>query len=355
MPWASTLAPCWARRRNPDGVIMEPLAPGERLRDMTGANCQGGHCRGVTRLSALVRRGAVILGVGLLATVYSVDAPRAQTEGTVTPVDLSALPWDATLVVAASVLTMRHVEGPAAVFPVQFSDAVAAALREPAFDYRDFRLTSFALADYVQSRSPAGSVAVKLAAVLVFNDESGRRSSSSLTLRYTPGDEGITVQSAELYGLVPPTPAVRFAIVPVRALPALPDDLAFDAGALLRLISPLAEQPTEARSPPAEEHYVFAFFLDRLPPDAKVAVTMDPNPRPTDKGGAAFALDFDGWRVAVWRGVFAPAAKPEVRFQAIYEPGSTEPPAERMPRVVATLPPDVAGGGQTASGPAKSK
>ena len=281
------------------------------------------------------------LTVGLVGSHKGIPFASAQTvalENEVRVVTSDELPWDATMVVAASVLTMRGRDRSENLKRVVLAPAAKVALSDPAFRYQDFSLTGFALTEYRVSTVFADAVA--MSAILTFVDTGGRRAATSLVTDYVAATPGLEIKAAKVAILPPPNPEVRLFIVPARDVP----DSLFAANVgqldLLRHVAAKALTHEAAKRLPKspENLYVFAFFQDRLPPDAEVQLRVSETPEGI--GGdpnLSATVDFDGWRVATMRAKFALNSGTEFFIKAIYRPGSPLPAAERTPRLVGSL------------------
>lgn len=284
----------------------------------------------------------LILGltVGLAMTAGGVPRAVAQSAGDEDRpvVSLDELPLDLSLVIGASVLRMRGVDDPETTWPIIFSSPAGAGLQEPDFDYDGFTLVGVALTDW--DLLAAAPPTLTLNALLIFGDPAGRRATMSLIADYGFTEENMVIGSASALTLAPPDPEVRLFIVPAEDVPD--DVLDVEAGELELLhhvaahavgVSGSAQPPTTAR-----DYYVFAFIVDRLPPDAQVQLRVSDTPEGIDgEAGNAVDVDFHGWRVAVLRGTFTLNSGPELFIKAVYTPGGDTPPEQRSPRLAAVF------------------
>lgn len=282
-----------------------------------------------------------VLAIGFAVSHLGFPVALAQTpasEDTVQSVLVADIPFDATMVIAASVLAMRGRDDSKTLAPVVVAPAAKAALSEPAFRYDGFTLTGIWLTNYAVTSPSADAVSVD--ALLGFADAVGRHATISLAADYGVAPRKIEVKSASAVTVAAESPLVRLSVVPATAFPDGVLSPELDWPQLARVVADKALTPEAAKRLPLapEDLYVFAFFQDRLPPDAEVQIRVSETPEGI-AGDPSFSttMDFDGWRVAAMRAKLALGTGTEFFFKAIYRPGSPLPAAERTPRPVAML------------------
>jgi hypothetical protein len=94
-------------------------------------------------------------------------------------------------------------------------------------------------------------------------------------------------------------------------------------------------QGTKKTDRTVKDYYVFAFFMERLAPDAKVGLLISDRPDGLSghwKGITRFQQD--GWHGAFIPATFAVDNSPERFFKVLFEPGSYTPEKQRQPKVV---------------------
>ncbi|MBL6948959.1 MAG: hypothetical protein ISR51_09825 [Rhodospirillales bacterium] len=282
-----------------------------------------------------------VLTVGLAGWFLGGASAWSQTaapEDQVRVTSLKKLPWDATLVLSACVLTMRGRDEALNRTPVVVAPAAKSALQERRFRYEGFELTGFTLTAYGEPSSSAD--AVLASALLYFTDPAGRRATVSLAAEYGLAGKKIEITSAEAVTLPPPKPDVRLLIV----LAANVSKTWFSSNptrtGLLQKVEEKALTPEAARNlpPGPRDFYVFAFFRDRLAPDAGIRLLVSPNPGGMDgKAGETTDLIFNGWHVPVMRGRGSLGSKEEWFVKAVYTPGHSSYVKDRTPRLVGVV------------------
>jgi len=250
---------------------------------------------------------------------WSAPAP-AETNKPILSKDLAgAITWDTSAVIDASALVMRGIDNSSQLWPVRFSDAALKTLREP-----HFRFEGFSLSAAGGRRLPAASVAPAMRgfdAVLKFTDILGRRTAVALRAEYDLSNGGLQVGRADVMSIVPERPTVRFLFVPAADLPSSsvtshPKDTDFLRLAMSKAVAGPG-RPVAPTGP--TDFYVFAFFLNRLPPDANVEMRV--SAKPDGIGGTlgnSVELSFHGWKTAVLRATFALDDTNPLYFKAIY-------------------------------------
>ena len=252
------------------------------------------------------------------------DRPLGEGSGyLVEPVE--RLPWEVETVLGALVLAMRKSENAGPLWPVTMEEGLALGLQEAAFRYQDFDLSAVAVTHYRR----AGVGGFDLSALLVFLDGSGRRASVSAALSFAIDENAVHIRAAELAQLAPSTPAVRLAIMVAAGLE--PDRPAAMAGVVEGEVTP------RTASPIPQPYEVFAFVLDRLPPDAGIEIRLGAESAGVAGYSAGSSADLDGWRVARMRGTFALNGPSEFFIKAVYQPGGEVPGADRSPLQLGVL------------------
>lgn len=272
----------------------------------------------------------------ILAATFSAVGGAAERELRTLAID--QLPWHVPMVVGASVLGMRGNDRPADIWPVVIAPPAAAGLRDPEFLYSGFSLADVAVIDTRMSERLPGGIALR--ALLTFVDGAGRRARTLLGVHYTISERDVEIAEANVLPVAPARPEARLFIVPAEAFPGPVLDTVSDPLELLRQVSAKAVTgPAAGRVTRAPGDYtVFAFFLDRLPPDAEVQLRVsDVEDGIGGDPGNSVGLYYQGWRVAVLRARFAIDAGLELFLKAVYRPGSGVPAEDRKPRLAGVL------------------
>ncbi len=234
------------------------------------------------------------------------------------------LPAELSLVISASVLSMRGEDDPEAIWPVDISSEAAAGLKDPGFAYEDFRLVGAGLRDWgVASQDP---LLYNMSVLLVFADQIGRRATVMLVADYGFSEKNLEIKNAAALTMAPPNPESRIFVVPAKDFPASLLDAGSGAVALFRNVAERAIGVGGGSAPSTpEDYYVFAFVLDRLPADSQFRLQVSDQSTGLDGGaGNSVTTDFSGWRVAVLRGEFSLGSGPELFFKTVYTPGARE-------------------------------
>ena len=236
------------------------------------------------------------------------------------------LPWEITAVIGGAVLEIRKLEETGPMWPVQFDDKVARALKESEFRYQGFGLSAVAVTSYQR----AFSGAMDLSALLIFVDGDGRRGIVSLVLSFLISGDGLQVVSADLALMAAPNPRARLVITPAG--------LSANAN-FAGLLSAAAENEITPRTAASflQDFEVSAFFLDRLPPDAQVQIRLGADEDGPAGFGVGASLDFDGWRVARMIGAFALNGPSEFFIKALVQPGGPVPGFDRDAQVAGVI------------------
>lgn len=234
------------------------------------------------------------------------------------------VPTELSLVISASVLSMRGEDDPEAIWPVSISPEAAAGLKDPNFAFDGFTLLGTGLRswDMVSDDPPLYT----LSAVLVFADKVGRRATMSLVADYSISDQNLEIERAAALTMAPPSPETRIYVVMAKDIP---DSLLEGSTDQLELFRTVADRAVHgaggaiASSP--QDYYVFAFVIDRVSPDSQFQLMVsDQAAGLSGASGNAVTTDFSGWRVGVLRGEFALGAGPELFFKTVYTPGARE-------------------------------
>ena len=130
--------------------------------------------------------------------------PTAPPDVQIRDVSLKEMPWDATMVFAASVLTMRGRDETTDLSPVVLTPAAKKALRKPAFRFDGFKLAGYNLTAYGEP-SPFTD-ALMASAILTFIDAADRRATVSLVVDYGFVGRKIEIKSANVLTLKLPKP-----------------------------------------------------------------------------------------------------------------------------------------------------
>jgi hypothetical protein len=269
------------------------------------------------RLATMAVRADQRRQVGV-TTESPADGLPDQNRYRIEPVE--TLPWEISAVIGAVVLEMRKFEEAGPVWPVAIDDGAAQALKEPDFRYQEFDLSAVAVTWYQQ----AFSGALDLGAILTFVNGDGRRGIVSAALSFIITGEGIQVTSADLALMAAPTIRVRIVIAP--------GGVYTNANFSGRLNAAVENEVTPRTAESFfQEFEVQAFFLDRMPPDARVEIRLGTDAAGTAGFGVGTSADFDGWRVAHMNGAFALNGPSEFFIKALVQPGGPVPGFDRVP------------------------
>lgn len=304
---------------------------------------QARRCAGTTPLAGVAAGRALgrscLLAAGALLILLASPGPHAshgqESDGgaRLRTAGVDDIPYHVSMIVGASVLTMRGRDTPEAIWPVRIAAEARAALREPEFRYEGFTLVATGLASFDEPTTDPETAS--LSAVLDFVDDAGRRASVALLVGYGFTGEWLEIRGAEVVTLAPTRPEVRVFIVPADEFPA---GALQSEGDGLELLRAAVENASREPSPLPREYYIFAFSANRLPLDAVIELRLSDTPEGIEgHPGNSVQLDHQGWRTAVMRGTFARTAGEEFFIKAIYRPGAGTPIEERPPRLVAVV------------------
>lgn len=230
------------------------------------------------------------------------------------------VPTELSLVISASVLSMRGEDDPETIWPVSISPEAAAGLKDPNFAFDGFTLLGTGLRswDMVSDDPPLYT----LSAVLVFADEVGRRATMSLVADYSISDQNLKIERAVALTMAPPSPETRIYVVAAKDIPGSLLERSADQ---LELFRTVADRAVHSAGGAPQDYYVFAFVIDRVSPDSQFQLMVsDQAAGLSGASGNAVTTDFSGWRVGVLRGEFALGAGPELFFKTVYTPGARE-------------------------------
>jgi hypothetical protein len=153
---------------------------------------------------------------------------------------------------------------------------------------------------------------------------------------YERAGDTIVIESTTVKAVEPGRPRVALFFVPANKVPR---DIA-----KTRLYTTILEfaiknavdvQGTKKTDRTVKDYYVFAFFMERLAPDAKTGLLISDRPDGLSghcKGITRFQQD--GWHGASIPATFAVDNSPERFFKVLFQPGSYTPEKQRQPKLV---------------------
>ena len=231
-----------------------------------------------------------------------------------------AIAWDTSAVIDASALSMRGITDPSLHWPVRFSETAQKVLREPHFRFQDFDLSTVGVRR--TAAPPARPDLRSLEAALGFADAFDRKTDVALRAEYFLSENGIEVTRADVMSIVPPEPRVRILFVPVADISETDLQNGPIETDMLQLALDRSLDRTGISTVPAgpADYYVFAFFLDRLPPDAAVELRVSSVADGiAGARGNSVEINRHGWKAAVQRATFEIGGGADLYFKAIYQ------------------------------------
>ena len=167
-------------------------------------------------ITGLARLGGILLFALALVTANPNPAPAAGSDDQ--PLwTVDELPAELSLLISASVLTLRGETGPETIQFVDISPEAAAGLRDPNFAYQNFALVGTGLRDW--GVSPDDPSLATVNALLVFADRLGRRATVLLVVDYRITGKGVEIKNAVTLTMAPPNPESRLYVVPAKNFP----------------------------------------------------------------------------------------------------------------------------------------
>lgn len=216
---------------------------------------------------------------------------------------------------------------------VSFADDLDRRIPEERFHYAGFTLRTVAVDAYHALDSDPTRRWVS--AMLRFRDAPGRRATAAVRAEYRIEGERIVIDQVFIAPLSPSAPRIDFFYVPANELP---DEILRKRTTHGRLWDDVVKHSLRLNRPgewPEGEHdyLVFAFVMDRLAPDASLALRISEKPDGLAGDDAeSKILNFDGWFAAVSGARFDLKDAAQPYFKVLYTPGSDVPAKKRKQR-----------------------
>jgi hypothetical protein len=153
---------------------------------------------------------------------------------------------------------------------------------------------------------------------------------------YGLAGDTIVIESTTVKPVEPARPRVALFFVPANKVPRnIAKARPYTTVLEFAIKNAVDVQGTKKTDRTVKDYYVFAFFMERLAPDAKTGLLISDRPDGLSghcKGITRFQQD--GWHGAFIPATFAVDNTPERFFKALFQPGSYTPEKQRQPKLV---------------------
>lgn len=217
---------------------------------------------------------------------------------------------------------------------VQFGTPNARPASDPIIARNSLKLVGVAITES-EKQGPDQS-GRRVRGMIAHSDAYSRFMYTHFKADYGLGGDTIVVDSTIVKPVEPARPRVALFFVPANKVPR---DIAkaHPYTTVLEFVikNAVDVQGTKKTDRTVKDYYVFAFFMERLAPDAKVGLLISDRPDGLSghwKGITRFQQD--GWHGAFIPATFAVDNSPERFFKVLFEPGSYTPEKQRQPKVV---------------------
>ena len=218
---------------------------------------------------------------------------------------------------------------------VQFATAAAKPPADPVIEKNGLKMVGAAVTGFEKQEQDRG--VRKIRGMITHGDGYSRFMYTQFTALYRfVGDTSIVIDNATVKPVEPIRPRVAVFMVPAHTVP--PDiGKAYPYTKVLEFVMKNAAdvQGTKKTDRTLRDYYVFAFFMERLAPDAETGLLISNKPEGLSgqrKGIVRFQQD--GWHGAFIPATFGIDKDPEVYFKVLFKPGSYTPIKQRLPRLL---------------------
>ena len=153
---------------------------------------------------------------------------------------------------------------------------------------------------------------------------------------YGLAGDTIVIESTTVKPIEPARPRVALFFVPANKVPRdITKARPYTTVLEFAIKNAVDVQGTKKTDRTVKDYYVFAFFMERLAPDAKTGLLI--SDRPDGLSGHCEGItrfQQDGWHGAFIPATFAVDNTPERFFKALFQPGSYTPEKQRQPKLV---------------------
>ncbi len=242
----------------------------------------------------------------------------------VAPIVDADVPADIRMVTAAMVQKLRKDQK--GIPRVSFDSGGNHYTPETRFDYRGFSVSDISINEQWARDTGRKSFDCRVAGVMLFSDQLGRRAMVSYTADYELFRNRIIIRNSAVRPVPPIFPTTRAFIIEGSEFKEIvgerPDFYGFYTGVVSKAhsMTPTLEERREREELQKmslfdrikrgtrierQENFMVIFVMDRLTPDAELEVVVTRNPNDRASLAKPVYSDFDGWRVAIVAGKFA--------------------------------------------------
>jgi len=217
---------------------------------------------------------------------------------------------------------------------VRFATPKASPASDPVIARNGLKLVGVAITES-EKQGPDQS-GRRVRGMIAHSDAYSRFMYTHFKADYEHAGDTIVIESTTVKAVEPARPRVALFFVPANKVPR---DIAktrpFTTVLGFAIKHAVDVQGTKKTDRTVQDYHVFAFFMERLAPDAKTGLLISDRPDGLSghcKGITRFQQD--GWHGAFIPATFAVDNSPERFFKVLFQPGSYTPVKQRQPKLV---------------------
>jgi hypothetical protein len=259
--------------------------------------------------------------------------PGLSKEKQTTLLEKTANP-DATRVAQAIALSLTGGADRSLKPQVRFATPNASPASDPVIARNGLKLVGVAITE--SEKQGADQNGRRVRGMIAHSDGYSRFMYTHFQADYGLTGETIIIESTTVKAVEPARPRVALFFVPANKVPR---DIAktrpYATILEFAIKNAVDVQGNKKIDKTIKDYYVFAFFMERLAPDAKTGLLISDRPDGLSghcKGITRFQQD--GWHGAFMPTTFAIDSSPERFFKVLFQPGSYTPEKQRQPKLV---------------------